>query len=101
MGPRLIGRGKAIYAEMPSSLCEASMGPRLIGRGKPIGENASGSDRTASMGPRLIGRGKAEAARTTPAHFTGFNGAAADWPRKEVHCIPPVVHRLPLQWGRG
>ena len=34
------------------------------------------------MGPRLIGRGKEITHRTVQFELFGFNGAAADWPRK-------------------
>ena len=64
------------------------MGPRLIGRGnfeRKTGIEAESIQ--ASMGPRLIGRGNMQYARVVVSvDPAGFNGAAADWPRKSDIC---------------
>ena len=57
------------------------------GRGRMAAEgylNVGGLDykEFASMGPRPDGRGRFQAKDTTWPMITGFNGAAAGWPRK-------------------
>ena len=68
-------RGRRTYPD-------ASMEPRLISRGR-----SDGGDRTlcwanASMEPRLISRGRDTLMATDGETDMGFNGAAADQPRK-------------------
>ena len=59
----------------------ASMGPRLNGRGARGHLVRAVRRREASMGLRLNGRGAADGLETEDAAKSGFNGAAAEWPR--------------------
>ena len=61
--------------------------------------------KTASMGPRLGGRGRKPPAWPCLAWSTRFNGAAAWWPRKDVHqpghAVPLLASMGPRLGGRG
>src|SRR5213592_739488 len=81
MGPRLISRGNGDRSVHARRQVRASMGPRLITRGNVLHGQYYMKPVSASMGPRLISRGNPRAlAEKCPR--PGFNGAAADQPRK-------------------
>jgi len=61
------------------------MGPRLISRGDFSRDLHPFADFLASMGPRLISRGDGRNRNGNGADVIGFNGAAADQPRRLPH----------------
>ncbi len=58
------------------------MEPRLISRGKNVHSVPAVAPSVASMEPRLISRGKCPDHDGGDSEQSGFNGAAADQPRK-------------------
>src|SRR6266508_5847895 len=82
MGPRPISRGETCsQARREEDLC-ASMGPRPISRGEFFCGKLYTEYQIASMGPRPISRGEPAHRRAGDVVELGFNGAAADQPRR-------------------
>jgi len=60
----------------------ASMRPRPNGRGNSLDRDFCAPNTSASMRPRPNGRGNEPPTSWHSAHLTGFNEAAAEWPRE-------------------
>ncbi len=82
MGPRPISRGEWESDKEWGAMGVASMGPRPISRGECLDAAEDAKERTASMGPRPISRGEEENRKFWEVTPAGFNGAAADQPRR-------------------
>ncbi len=82
MGPRPISRGENPGEYDTVRYWMASMGPRPISRGEPGPGKPRYIQGYASMGPRPISRGERDGHSLQSPDASGFNGAAADQPRR-------------------
>ncbi len=85
---------------MPNSMQSASMGPRLVGRGKAV-VLGKGNTRVFSFnGAASCGTRKDILSEEFPIPAHGFNGAASCGTRKDNTATSYYQIRLRLQWGR-
>src|SRR6185437_3899798 len=82
MRPRPNGRGNPARARPVGARAPASMRPRPNGRGNHHPARFSPCWKLASMRPRPNGRGNRGAGLHIRQGYTGFNEAAAEWPRE-------------------
>ncbi len=101
MGPQPNGCGKYAGNIVIESRTKLQWGRSRMAAERPAGASDRSPCCRASMGPQPNGCGKLTCFPTMEKSPQSFNGAAAEWLRKEATGCLPCLRCCSLQWGRS